>query len=323
MSHGSKLIDQCTRLNKSQVLTRRTEQLRRRRRVFQVEQLDARRLLVNDVTLSAELPLGFELSSGGSNEFQARGSGYNVAITASQVSMALSRPIDIYADILLPSDPNTHQPLPSVVAKELKPETTILNLALVGANTNAVGTPRDVLARKSNYLLGDDPGQWRLGVANYGQVQYADVYSCIDVRYYGTGRNLQYDFNLAAGAEASQIKLRFDGADQMQVDGNGNLAVRIGSETVFQHRPVVYQTINGQRVDVSGGYRLWDTNLVGFELGNYDARQPLVIDPILSYATLVGGSGTDQGFGMTVDDLGNAYVVGLTSSTNFLLLIIV
>ncbi|PYN28613.1 MAG: cell surface protein, partial [Candidatus Rokuibacteriota bacterium] len=37
----------------------------------------------------------------------------------------------------------------------------------------------------------------------------------------------------------------------------------------------------------------------------------------LVYSTYLGGSGVDEGFGIAVDTLGNAYVTGFTSSTNF------
>ena len=55
-------------------------------------------------------------------------------------------------------------------------------------------------------------------------------------------------------------------------------------------------------------------------LGSYDHGQPLVIDPVLVYASvlpaqgLMGGAGTE---GVAVDAAGDAYVAGMTSSYSF------
>src|SRR5205085_7051073 len=45
---------------------------------------------------------------------------------------------------------------------------------------------------------------------------------------------------------------------------------------------------------------------VGFELGDYDKRLPLVIDPVLSYSTFLGGTAGDDGLAVAVDSFGNA-----------------
>jgi hypothetical protein len=38
---------------------------------------------------------------------------------------------------------------------------------------------------------------------------------------------------------------------------------------------------------------------------------------VLAYSTYLGGSGTDEGFGIAADAGGNAYVTGRTNSTDF------
>ncbi len=69
---------------------------------------------------------------------------------------------------------------------------------------------------------------------------------------------------------------------------------------------------------------LKEKNRVGFQIAAYDVDRPLVIDPVLSYSTYLGGSDNDAGvaedrrkFGLAVDASGNAYVTGTTGSTDF------
>jgi hypothetical protein len=65
------------------------------------------------------------------------------------------------------------------------------------------------------------------------------------------------------------------------------------------------------RYVVRGGSR------VGFEVGAYDSRKALIIDPILSYSTYLGGSQDDLGNAITVDSSGSVYVTGGTTSADF------
>ena len=48
-----------------------------------------------------------------------------------------------------------------------------------------------------NYLLGNDPREWRTQVPTYGQVRYDGVYPGVDLVYYGNQGKLEYDFRFA------------------------------------------------------------------------------------------------------------------------------
>ena len=54
-----------------------------------------------------------------------------------------------------------------------------------------------------------------------------------------------------------------------------------------------------------------------FRLGAYDRGKELVIDPPLIYSTYYGGSGLDYAYAVSVDSIGNTYVVGSTGSAVF------
>ena len=82
-------------------------------------------------------------------------------------------------------------------------------------------------------------------------------------------------------------------------------------------KPVVYQEGDGRRQPIAGDYARKGPHQVGFHRAAYDPARPLVIDPVLSYATYLGGSNGESGAGIAVDTTGAAYVTGFTSSPDF------
>src|SRR5206468_4027453 len=100
-------------------------------------------------------------------------------------------------------------------------------------------------------------------------------------------------------------------------DAHGDLVISSKEARVSLNKPVVYQEAAGMQHEIAGSYILKGENQVGFDIGAYDASQPLVIDPVLVYSTYLGGSGNDSGLGIAVDSAGSAYVTGETTSTTF------
>lgn len=168
----------------------------------------------------------------------------------------------------------------------------------------------------SNYYRGNDPKKWREGVPHYKRVRAKSVYEGVDVVYYGNARRLEYDFVVAPGADPSKIELAYEGTESMRVDRDGDLVLMTKSGELRQHKPVVYQEVDGRRVEVAGSYRIRGAS-VGFELARYDASKPVVIDPILEYGTFLGGGGQDYGTAISGDGDGAIYVAGRTSSPDF------
>jgi hypothetical protein len=255
-----------------------------------------------------KLPLTFEANHGQSNpevKFLSRGSGYTAYLTAGGLTLAL-RPSQTGATAV------SSLPTPPVAG-----ENAILQFRLVGAAKNPAVVGEDLQPGVVNYFLGNDPSQWRTNVPTYGRVRYKNVYPGIDLVYYGNHRQLEYDFEIHPGSDPSRIQLEIQGANRVELDEFGDLALRTANGELHFQSPVVYQQIGTQRTPVGGAFIVKDATHVGFQLGHYDATQPLVIDPVLVYSTYLGGSGNDQITGITVDSTGSAYVVGYSNSPNF------
>jgi hypothetical protein len=185
-------------------------------------------------------------------------------------------------------------------------------MKLVGANPEPQVMGLDELPGKVNYFLGNDPTKWRTDVPTYAKVRYKDIYPGVDLVYYGNQRQLEYDFIVAPGADPTAVTLAFQGAEKLDIDAQGDLRLRLAGGDLRLHKPRIYQQVNGTRHEIPGGYVLNPkAQVVRFQLGPYDPGQPLIIDPVLSYSTYLGGSG------IAVDAAGNAYVTGTTFSTDF------
>jgi len=245
-----------------------------------------------------KLPLQFEANRGQTHEdvhFLARGAGYSLYLTAGEAVLVLANPN----------------------AKAQK-RSFALRMSLVGAAREPVVTGLDELPGKANYFIGKDRSKWRTNVPTYAKVQYRNVYPGVDLVYYGNQRQLEYDFVVAPGADPKKIALRFRGADKLEIDVEGNLVLRTASGDIHQHKPVIYQEIDGFRREVAGGYVRKGADRVGFQLAAYDTTRPLIIDPVvLSYSTYLGGGAGDFSNGIAVDAAGNAYVTGFTASSDF------
>ncbi len=190
----------------------------------------------------------------------------------------------------------------------------VFRMQLAGANPRSKAEGVEARIATSNYFIGNDPAKWRAGVPHYGRVRFAEVYPGIDLMYYGKDGRLEYDWIVRPGADPSKIRLKFAGVKKMRVDRNGDLVLETPGGEVREKKPVVYQE---RSQEIAGRYVIRGQQEAGFEIGSYDARKTLVVDPVLVYSTYLGGSGNDDGHGIAVDSAGNAYITGHTDSTDF------
>jgi uncharacterized repeat protein (TIGR01451 family) len=242
-----------------------------------------------------KLPIMFEPNRGQSNpnvKFLARGADYGLFLDADGAVLASQR---------APS--SSH---PDSGAK-------LLRMKLAGANRRAFVTGAEQLPGKSNYFIGSDPAKWHRDIPQFARVRYENIYPGINLVFYGSQGQLEYDFQVAPGANPARPELEFDSSTKLELEG-GDLVLHFDGDSVRLHAPHVYQRVGSREQSVEGHFALRAANRVGFEVGRYDHSRELIIDPILTYSTYFGGSGLESHASVAVDNAGNIYLVGTTDS---------
>ncbi|HEX6126340.1 MAG TPA: SBBP repeat-containing protein, partial [Pyrinomonadaceae bacterium] len=249
-----------------------------------------------------KLPMSFEPNRGQTDEsvrFLARGQGYSLFLSHNGATLSLQR----YGN-----------------TGKIESQSAV-RVTIDGSSESASVEGEKPNDGRSNYFIGNDPEKWRTDIPHYDRVKYTSVYDGVDLVYYGNGQQLEYDFLVRPGHDPQQIKLRFEGLETAKIDEDtGDLLLETGSGTLRQMKPFVYQEIDGKRIEIASTYAIkrdGDEYSVSFNLAAYDTTKDLVIDPILSYGTYLGGNAFDEGRSIAVDTDGNAYIVGTAASRDF------
>ena len=263
-----------------------------------------------------QLPLRFEPNLGQTDprvRFLARGAGYGVFLTPDKAVLTLGA----------------------------RAKSAVVRIQLAGANPNAAISGNAQLPGKSNYFIGNNPSTWHRDIPQFARVRYRGVYPGVDLVYYGNQGQLEYDFEVAPGADPKTIAFQFAGPRRPHPDGNGDLILITEGGEIRLKAPRVYQFANGGQSDtarqqpVAGRFVVHHDGRVGFEVAAYDRSRALVIDPVLTYSTYFGGSGDEAcpasvrvvigpvSFppsgcpAVAIDASSNIYLAGSTTSSDF------
>ena len=233
------------------------------------------------------LPLSFVPNAGQTNpmvRFMAHSPAGRFFFTPTTVVLALTAP-------RLPDPPDPADPF---AIPERPDPPSALRMRFLGARPETTLTGIHQLDGTANYLIGEDPEQWRSRLPTFAAIVYQSLYNGIDLRYEGGEGRLKSTYLVAAGADPSRIRWRYEGATHVQIDPTtGDLMITIpiapqaggGQHILREHAPVAWQVINGQQIMVTAGYAMAQNGSIGLNLGAFDASQPLIIDPTLAYST--------------------------------------
>jgi S-layer homology domain/Beta-propeller repeat len=252
----------------------------------------------------ALLPLAFEANAGQADpaiRFTVRSPGGAFGFAPTSVQLTLT---------------------PRIADRSTTPAEYTVRLSFVGADPAARIDSGALLPGRVNYLLGSDPAAWKTDLPTYGEVHYTALYPGVDLTYTGTEGRLKGTYTLAPGTDPTQIRWRYSGAEALTLDAAGNLQITAAGGAcdgaiMTEARPLAWQEIAGQRVDVPARYDLAADGTVGFALGAYDRNARLTVDPYLSYATYFGGIIADLPQSLARGPDGSIYVTGYTASSNF------
>lgn len=179
-----------------------------------------------------------------------------------------------------------------------------------GANENCEIIPSKIQTHYYNYYYGSDQPKWQSGIHPSRVLDYKGLYDGIDMHLSTENQTLKYEFILAPGADASQIRMNYKGQEKLTVK-NGILLVKTSVGDVKELRPYTYQLINGEKKEVACEYVV-KNNEVSFNFPKgYDRHSLLVIDPTVVFATFSGSSADNWGFTATYDNAGNFYAGGI------------
>lgn len=249
------------------------------------------------------LPLSFEENRGQTDPqvaYLARGSGYTLFLAPTSAVFELQR----------------------VTAAQRHPsETAVIRMDLVGADRRAQMSGQQSLPGTANYLIGNDRSKWSMGLPTFARTATNAIYPGIDLVYYGTQGQLEYDFVVAPQAEPAKIRLAFAGAHP-HIAASGDLILSLAGSAapndIRFHKPLLYQQKDGVRQTVRGNFMIGAHQQVAIHVGAYDHTRELIIDPQLVYSSYLGGS-TQQSvpYGMTLNSSGEIYLAGITNAPDY------
>jgi hypothetical protein len=228
-----------------------------------------------------------------------------------EINFKKQRPEPSEEDLLL----QTH----NYIQEQIRYQSVILKQQFIGANdVEPIG--KNKTDYFSNFFYGNDSSKWRSNVQNFREIIYENIYDGINLKYYSNENGLKYDFIIHPNADISQIRIRYEGAEKLEIDGQGNLVIKTTVQDLTENELFIYQHYDNFRHPVKGRFRLFNDYEYAFEIReNYRSDEILIIDPEieLEFSTFIGCGSYDFGRCITVDNQRNSYITGRASSQSF------
>ena len=192
-----------------------------------------------------------------------------------------------------------------------------VQISFAGASANTRLVPMDARHSKSHYITDSNQEHWR-HVNQYGRIEARNLYPDIDLAYYFRGSLLEFDFIVQPGGDPERIRLAFDSKQILELTDTGTLHVKNCNGLLLYklEPPVAYQEIHHRDTRIRTRFELAG-NTVKIKIGEYNPVLRLIIDPVVTLSSYLGGTGNDDGFATGSDSQNNIYITGLTDSADF------
>ncbi|MDY6863622.1 MAG: SBBP repeat-containing protein [Thermodesulfobacteriota bacterium] len=168
---------------------------------------------------------------------------------------------------------------------------------------------------KVNCFKGKNSAKWLRDIKTYQQVSLGEVYKGVELKIKAYGKDVEKLFFLKPGADLENIKIKIEGGEKIRINKNGELEIVTPHGLVKFTKPLAYQEYKEKKKYVEAAYTI-KGNEYGFQVGEYDRRKELIIDPLLA-STFLGGSNYECAMSIAKDSGGSVYVAGCTDSTDF------
>jgi len=196
------------------------------------------------------------------------------------------------------------------LGKELSKENYRVDLNWKGSNQNFEVIKGKTLPGYTNYYNVAEGVSPALFVKNYQTVLLKNIWDGVDLHCYSTNGILESDWLMKKAEDYKKIRFEVKGAD-ISVSDDGYLVLKTPFGEIREGKLKVYQ--NNELLNAKWIIR---NNEVGFEIENYNPLMSMRIDPpTLAFSTYYGGTGNDRGMSVLLDNAGNIFMGGETSST--------
>jgi gliding motility-associated-like protein len=193
---------------------------------------------------------------------------------------------------------------------------SLVQQRFIGANHGLQALGNEPFEHTYNFFLGQDSTRWAHAVHAFQEVSYPNYYNGIELRWKNDKQQFKYSFIVAPGADPVQIRWAYSGADAVVLK-KGALQIQTAVGEIREEEPIAFQLLNGILTPVACRYVAVSEDVYGYSLGSYDPTLPLIIDPVLVFATYNGAISDNFGMTATYGYDASAYAAGMVYGNNF------
>lgn len=187
-----------------------------------------------------------------------------------------------------------------------------VKVKLIGSNPNPTVRKEEMTPDYYNFFVGQ-PGRWASQVRCYNKVVLESIYPGIHMELLTQGDGIKVNF-IIDGGNPAQIKMKYCGADKLNLRNDGSLQVQTSLGELVESAPVSFLSNSSTKVPTQFVLK-GDT--IAFSLNQWQPGTPVTIDPAVVFGTYMGSAADNFGFAASYDDQGNAYGAGTVYAANF------